>query len=354
MNVQKLPAHRSKYPWLAATGALALTCLTACACSVPVFRYALDHWHADPFRLELPESVLNQPDATRLLRPLGIGAGANVELVPTSGAAESRLYRPGEKESPLWEGTLDEAAVSSMVSSPARSEIARRILEGHSFVWILVESADRAANDATASTLDKRLAFLKNVTELPFMDPTDPSNKLGPGPELRVEFSVLRVRNDDPAEALFLKVLAGAKADPELRNGPWLSAVFGRGRALGSWSAKDFGAEEVDEVSLFLLGACSCQVKNLNPGWDLLMGMDWDSELMKAQQSRLAHNGPTATPSGDETNGPAPETVTIVAETQPVAAQPPPETPSAPPPTWIWFTAIFLFLAGGAILWRRS
>ena len=30
---------------------------------------------------------------------------------------------------------------------------------------------------------------------------------------------------------------------------------------------------------MFLLGACSCQVKRMNPGWDLLLNVDWDGAL---------------------------------------------------------------------------
>jgi hypothetical protein len=103
---------------------------------------------------------------------------------------------------------------------------------------------------------------------------------------------MLRVAQADAREAVFVKMLAGAKADPSLSSGPWLAAVFGRGRVLGAWPAKGFGKEQVDEVCLFLMGACSCQVKNLNPGWDLLVTADWDAELQKVD--RLVMAGATA------------------------------------------------------------
>mgnify|MGYP001547592114 CR=1 FL=1 len=38
---------------------------------------------------------------------------------------------------------------------------------------------------------------------------------------------------------------------------------------------------------LFLLGACSCRVKFMNPGWDLLMDVDWDEKLMVVQIARV-------------------------------------------------------------------
>ena len=37
--------------------------------------------------------------------------------------------------------------------------------------------------------------------------------------------------------------------------------------------------ENIDEACTFLTGPCSCQVKELNPGVDLLMAVDWEEEV---------------------------------------------------------------------------
>ncbi len=76
------------------------------------------------------------------------------------------------------------------------------------------------------------------------------------------------------AEQAFTAMLDGPNGYMENANGPWLSLVFGRDRALGEWAAKGFGDEQIDEACLFLLGACSCEVKRMNPGWDLLLNAD--------------------------------------------------------------------------------
>ncbi|MCX6983118.1 MAG: hypothetical protein NTV08_20540 [Verrucomicrobia bacterium] len=68
-------------------------------------------------------------------------------------------------------------------------------------------------------------------------------------------------------------------SNPENANDPWLSLVFGRDRALGAWAAEGFGDEQIDEACLFLLGACPCEVKRMNPGWDLLLNADWVESL---------------------------------------------------------------------------
>jgi hypothetical protein len=81
-------------------------------------------------------------------------------------------------------------------------------------------------------------------------------------------------------------MLVGPAGAPLLEGDePFAGVVFGRGRALGVWPASELDEEGIDEVSLFLLGACSCRVKIGNPGWDIAMAIDWDTRLMAAQMA---------------------------------------------------------------------
>jgi len=345
------------FPWILDLGPwtlflLACLCLTAnpaSACSIPVFRYALDNWRADNFRLELPATFLNQPGAVTLLRPLGSGSGLNVEIKPAEGATEARLLWPGEASAPVWSGELNAATVQSFAGSATSAEVVRRILDGHSVVWVLVESADKEANEAAAKALEKRLRYLEQVAELPVMDPTDPSNKLGPGPELKVKFSLVRSVTA-ATEALFLKTLAGPKPDAALANGPWLAAVFGRGRVLGAWPAKGFGDEQIDEVCLFLLGACSCRVKNLNPGWDLLLAHDWEEALKTAGQNVAAKtSSPSQGVSSPKADEPKPETTRIEPATAVAAVPAAPVAVTAPESSRTKAGVIALFLVGAGV-----
>jgi hypothetical protein len=271
------------------------------ACSIPVFRYALDRWPADNYRLEVSAADAKDEAIAKFIRNFGAASALNLEVVRVPDGP-SRLLRPHAgpaAATPVWSGALNAAALAQLTNSPARAELVRRILAGDSAVWVLVESGDRAADDAAARVLEKRLRYLEQVAQLPVIDPNDPASKLGPGPKLAVKFSVLRVRapasgpagsasssqragpqtGTPPAESPFLAMLAGPQSGLAATREPWLAVVFGRGRVLGAWPAKGFGDEQIEEVCLFLLGACSCQVKNLNPGWDLLLRVDWDEEL---------------------------------------------------------------------------
>ena len=103
---------------------------------------------------------------------------------------------------------------------------------------------------------------------------------------MELKFSILQVKRDDPKESLLVRMLAGPKAGELLEGKPFVAPVFGQGRVLGAWPADTMDAEGIEEASFFLTGACSCQVKAQNPGWDLLLSVDWKKELLAAEEKK--------------------------------------------------------------------
>ncbi|MEW6306841.1 MAG: hypothetical protein AB1705_25535 [Verrucomicrobiota bacterium] len=359
------------------TCALLLCAGSVLACSVPVFRYALDRWRPDTFVLEVPSPTSADEHVSAFIRNHSDSSPLNLELVARqdSPLSATRLRFPGApNEAPeVWSGQLDEQTLARLTNSPARREIAKRIVNGDSAVWVLVEKGGKAANDAIAARLEKRLRYLESVAQLPYIDPADPTSKLEMGPPLRIKFSIVRIAEDDLAEGPFTRMLAGPKADPYLDQTSWLAAVFGRGRVLGAWSAEGFGSEQIDEVCLFLLGACSCQVKNLNPGWDVLMSMDWDEELIKVAEANagspavLAPTSPVPAPKPPGATGPSstnaaapppnheaqPETVMISTTPEPAPPAPVPGTAPGEDRMALILGGAFALLAG-AVVWFKS
>lgn len=53
---------------------------------------------------------------------------------------------------------------------------------------------------------------------------------------------------------------------------------------------KGINVENLVDCMVFLAGACSCQVKDQNPGMDLLMSWDWEksAEIMAASDPQFA------------------------------------------------------------------
>ena len=282
---------------------------------IPVFRYALDRWPADAFRLEAPGSVLRTEPLATEIRNLTGRSGLNLETsVSTNGA---RLFYPSHVRGAdkfAWEGQLSPEVYGALTDSPARRDLVKRILRGDSAVWVLVEGGPSAANEAAASLLENRLRFLESATGIPRLDPNDPDSRVGPGPELKVQLSLLRLKRSDPSEAAFLSQLAGPAGLKSLpADQPFIALVFGRGRVLGAWPNDRLNEEFIQESTRFLLGSCSCEVKSRNPGWDLLLRVDWDEELKKAGEARrLASRSPEPARASLE-----PETVVIKPQQKP-------------------------------------
>jgi hypothetical protein len=75
-----------------------------------------------------------------------------------------------------------------------------------------------------------------------------------------------------------LKSLMAVEGDlHDFINEPMLFVVYGRGRALPPFIGKGITASNLVDIAEFITGACSCTVKEQNPGVDLLMGYDWRS-----------------------------------------------------------------------------
>ncbi len=283
--------------WMLAAG-------TAAACSVPVFRYALERWPADPYAVlvvhrgeltaeaekaleklageneedSIPVNLrvmtldLSDPDdEATVKRALGEAPGTLpwVAAIPPGGAAHGEA---------IWGGPLNLQTVSGLMDSPIRRDISRRILEGDSAVWIFLESGDAKEDEAAAKELDKVLRMIEENMRLPQITAEDlryiSSNS--EAPELKLAFSVVRLKRDDPREALLLDTLLSSESDLRGLDGPMVFPVFGRGRLLYALVGPGINENNIIDTCSFIVGECSCQIKNLNPGMDLLMTADWD------------------------------------------------------------------------------
>lgn len=282
----------------------------AFACSVPVFRYALEHWAADSYLAVVfhrgPLSDLQQS----WIRQLGSDGKAGqlhaniavrtVDLDQNANAEEMEFWRklgadtlpylvvryPLAQQLPVnaWSGPLSADAIDLVLDSPARREIAQRLGSGQTAVWVLLEIGDQPKDDAAARLIEERLKYLTSVLELPKLEAEDVVNGLisiGQD-DLKLQFSTLRVSRQDPAERAFVKTLLGTEADLEELAEPMVFPIYGRGRALYALIGKGINHETIDAAASFLIGRCSCQVKELNPGIDLLIAADWNAFVKPA------------------------------------------------------------------------
>lgn len=272
------------------------------ACQVPVFRYALENWSPAPWRVRLPDTALSGVEA----------GGANLQIERATGLATMELRLPeGEgEESPVWTGPADAAHWQQLLDSPVRRELVRRLLAGESAVWLLLESGDAAKDAAAGKVLQEALQAAQAELKLPegVLTPAqldepgrkaDPADVLHSDLPLRLAFSVLRLTRDDPAEAVLRAMLM--KVEPDLADyagEPMVFAVFGRGRALEPLIGRGIHADNLREAATYLCGACSCEIKEQNPGMDLLLAADWApvDQAPKPEPVRMEPEAPAPSP----------------------------------------------------------
>lgn len=289
--------------------AAALACLAVClsaavanACSVPVFRYALERWPSCPYEVTVThrEPLTDEEKAlVDRLRELSVEAGEpngllRLAVAPTgeTGARPPQIaLRYPEAigvQGVVWRGPLTAANIDKLLGSPARVELARRLVGGQSGVFVLLACGD-ADKDATARrTLRGEINRLEKTLELPKPPPGEWDDLIydteGPPEDLRIEFSVLTVDRDDPAEEVFGAMLLEAEANL-YADEPVVFPVFGR--ALAHWAlvGRGINRENIDAAARLLVGPCSCIVREDYRGVDLMIDMDWDAALAGSPSS---------------------------------------------------------------------
>jgi hypothetical protein len=197
-----------------------------------------------------------------------------------------------------------------LVDSPLRRELRQRLLAGQSAVWLLLESSDAGKDEAAAQTLTAGLEAARRQLKLPEgvmtrEEANDPKRRrenadiLHSDLPLRIEFSMLRLNRQDGQEAALIAMLTHMEPDlGDYAGEPMAFAIFGRGRALEPLIGKGIHANNILEASSYLCGACSCEIKEQNPGIDLLMAADW-SPVASREVVETVTIAPRAEPARD-------------------------------------------------------
>lgn len=260
-----------------------LATATAWACQVPVFRYALERWEPGAYLVKAPTTLVTDPLANLVVEK------ANVTQI--------ELYYPPKlrqaADTPIWSAAMNAENVRVLLDSPVRQELKQRLLAGQSAVWLLLESGDAAKDDAAAKAVEEGLQAAQAKLKLPDGvitqdEANDPSKRrenadvLQSDLPLKIEFSTMRVSRDNAEESALIAMLMHLEPDlGDYVKEPMVFPIFGRGRAIEPLIGKGIHADNLFEASAYLCGACSCEIKEQNPGIDLLMTADWEPVASK-------------------------------------------------------------------------
>jgi hypothetical protein len=294
--------------------------VVAHACNVPVFRFALERWRPDPYRVTvLHRGALSDSDRA-LLAPWEEQQGKaqlNVTIrtvdVSELDEAEQELFAARVEESlprfvvqypahlriaqPVLSAPLSKVSIAALTDSPIRRELVKRLADGQTAVWLLLESGQSDMDDAAAKLIEEQIQQLAKELKLPEL--TDSSeDKLLSATPLQVAFSVIRIPRSE-AEQPLIQMLLHSESDLLERNDPMVFPIFGRGRALLPLIGAGITPQNIHDSAAFLVGACSCEVKDQNPGFDLLLAADWDALLTQGGAPLLAAATRDPIPQGD-------------------------------------------------------
>lgn len=291
---------------LAACIAVVATAQPVVACSVPVFRYALENWEPDRLTVAVIHDGEMSDPTKQLVDRLELASTEADELVNLrvhpidvsaehpEGSAEALLAKQWRGKSLphmlvyfsnaapdpqlAWSASMSSDNVERLIGSPARQAVVERLLDGQSAVWVLLKTGRESVDQAAEETLRQELAKKPDEIELPSLTDLESEEKFNEdlGVEMRVEFSLITIDPDDANEAFFREMLLHTEEDLKDFDEPIAVPIYGRGRTYFALVGPGITADNIADNCNFICGACSCEVKRDNPGQDLLLAANWN------------------------------------------------------------------------------
>jgi hypothetical protein len=316
LNYTESNLHSSGYMTVKRISAVALLVFAsiAFACDTPVYRYALERWMPDPFDVIVFHQGPLPPEDGQFVEGLikrGIDqrSGWYVREVDVKGKLDAdtqkvyqkhkaglklpfvlirQLEKNGQMDT-IWKGAYTKDSLEKVLFSKDRTEISERLAKGD-IVWVILEGSDPIKNQGVAKILDAELPKLQT-----HLKPSTPSAEKEPGeadtslPPRPLTLSYIRVSKQNSAEEALVKfLLQAAPVKVQKSQDPLVFVIFGRGRAIYIGEAGEINYQTLESHGNFLVGPCSCEIKDQNPGRDLLFGVNWDELVEREDQKIIA------------------------------------------------------------------
>ncbi len=187
----------------------------------------------------------------------------------------------------VYRGDLEVKDLALMADSPARQKMAKHLHDGCDGVLFFLPNEDKEASKKASEEVDKVIKLVapkeegkkeeKKATSLDEL--IQGTDELSDSP-----LNVTRITLDrkDPAEKWFIRFLYACEdMEEEDLKEPMVYAAYGRGRIMEPYLGGGIIADNLLMVIRFINGPCSCQVKDENPGVDLLTTWDWHTSAVK-------------------------------------------------------------------------
>jgi hypothetical protein len=269
------------------------------ACDIPVFKYALTYWSADPYGVIVfhkgSEEKITMDKLQKASSDKNIPANVSVKTVDLTISSDPMMQKIWKDQTnpelpwmvlkyprksgiyeDIYAGRFNDDNVTALLDSPIRKEITQRLTKGEAGVWILLESGNTQQDDEIAKLLKSSLDKMSTKLKTPIQN--DGSQLVG-GEEINVAFSMVRISRKDPKERVFIQMLLHSESDLRTISKPMAFPIFGRGRVLYALVGDGINKDNIQTACSFIMGWCSCQVKDQNPGLDMLMSANWNNAI---------------------------------------------------------------------------
>ena len=267
-----------------------LLSLNSFACSVPVFRYALEYWQPDPYQIILsynPAQTNNFPEVLAEIKKYKANRTFIFKKIKSSHQNEKiTLKYPADKRirNIVWEAPLSTQNLGNILNSPAREEFVGKILNGDSLVFLLLEGSNSKQNTKIANIILTNIPLLEKEIKLPheYVDIPKEDLKIY-DTNIVFKLSMMRLSRTNLQEKVFINILT--KSLPESiykQSDPIVFPVFARGRMLAALREKDINYKTLKKMCEYVAGECSCEIKSGNPGFDIFIPTGWNFEKNKS------------------------------------------------------------------------
>lgn len=183
-------------------------------------------------------------------------------------------------ENPLWSGPLTAEDADMISDSPARREIARRLLKGESVVWLLIESGIEYKDYRILKLLTEEIknnGISPSGSEVA-VTPEVNAKKDGIKTKVPAKMSIIRISREDAVEKILLNTLNGI--EPEIMNvgnEPVLVPIYGRGNIFKLFPDDEINIENIRNTIQSVSGKSNGSEKVPNRGTALLLSVNWDA-----------------------------------------------------------------------------
>jgi len=282
--------------------ALVVAAVSAWACDTPVYRYAMYNWSPHPYyvvylyRGEIAEAdrevnqalsaLVDAPKVPLNLEVLTYDLDDPIPLEEFPDPVRLVLRRHEQDEVPkhivispqageIFDGRLTLADVAALTDSPARQVIRDHLDAGAPSVLVILYPDGETSDPPIRPIVEEVVRRAAQGQIEPDQLGVQPGEEAVP--PLPFELGVVEVRRDDLAEAWLVRMLLDVEPDLAERTEPMVFAIYGRARAMPPYIGRGISADNLAECLSFVIGACSCQVKEQNPGLDLMVQADWEA-----------------------------------------------------------------------------